>query len=126
GSDAAGRIREIAIQKLAAFEGGRLGDAVDGGENRVHLELIRGDLVGAETTAVGGLTDEALELGQQGADFVQATFGSSDHVTGKAGVADRRLNASLFLLQGLASDETCGVIGAGVDSQTCAEPLEAG
>ena len=34
--------------------------------------------------------DEALELGQQVADFVQATLGGADDVAGAAGVVDRR------------------------------------
>ena len=76
-----------------------LRNAVDGGQNRVHLQLIGADFIGAEPAGVGGLTDQTLKLGQQRADFVQATFGGSDNIAGKAGIVDRGLDAGLFLLK---------------------------
>jgi hypothetical protein len=80
----------------------------------------------AQTTGVGGLSDEALELGQQRADFAQTTFGGTDDVARAVGVVDRGRNAGLLGLEVFARDQACGVIGAGVDLQTGAQALQAG
>ncbi len=125
GGDAAGGVSEVAIQELTAFEGCGLRDAVDGGQDGVNLQLISGDLAGTESAGVGSLSDEALELSQKGADFVEAAFGSSDNIASEAGVVDGGLNSGLFLLQTEAGDQTGRVVGAGVDLQAGAEALQA-
>ena len=58
-------------------------------EDRVDLELVGRDFFRRQAAGVGRLADEALELGQQRADFGQATFGGADDVAGAAGVVDR-------------------------------------
>ena len=88
GGDAAGGVVEVAVQQLLALEAGRAGDAVDGAQDRVDLKLVGRDFVGAQAAGVGRLADQALELVQQVADFVQATFGGADDVAGAVGVVD--------------------------------------
>ncbi|MGD0541658.1 MAG: hypothetical protein ABSB33_09095 [Tepidisphaeraceae bacterium] len=72
------------------------------------------------------MSDQALELGQKRADFVQTTFGSSDNIASEAGVVDGGLNARLLLLQSQTRDQTGRIIGTTVDLQTRAEPFKAG
>lgn len=77
------------------------------------------------SAGVGGLADEALQLGQQGADFVQAAFRGAQHVAGAAGVVDGLGDPRLFGAEVFAGDQAGGIVGAGVDLQTGAEPLQA-
>ena len=82
GAGVAERVTQAAVQQVLALEARGVGDAVDGVQDRVNLELISADFVGAEPAGVGRLVDQALKLGQQVADFVQAAFGGSDDVVG--------------------------------------------
>ena len=78
-----------------------------------------------EAAGVGRLVHQAAELGQQVADFVETTFGGADDVGRAVGVVDGGGDAGLFGLEGFAGDEACGVVGAAVDLQAGAEPLQA-
>src|SRR5581483_2427822 len=78
-----------------------------------------------QAAAVGGLTDQALELNEQRADFVQAAFGRAHNVAGAVGVVDRGADAGLLRLQILAGDQACRIIRTTVDLQTRAEAFEA-
>src|SRR6185437_14937145 len=75
---------------------------------------------------VGRLIDQALELVQQVADFVQTAFRGANDVGGAVGVVDGGGDAGLLGLERLAGDQACRVIGAGVDFQAGAQPLQAG
>ena len=56
---------EAAVQQLAALEGRGLGDAVDGFQRGVDLQLVGGDLLVAHGSAVGRLDHEAADVVQQ-------------------------------------------------------------
>src|SRR5690606_9592551 len=121
-----GRVAQLAVEQLLALEGHAAGQAVDGVENRVDLELVGLDFLLAEPAGVGGLVDQALELVEQAADLGQAAFGGGDDVAGALGVAHGGHDAGLLGAEVLAGDEAGGVVGAAVDLQTGREPLEAG
>src|SRR5690606_23593196 len=77
-ADTAGRVVIAAVQELHALERRALGDAVDGVQDGVHLELVGLNFFRAQTAGVGRLVHQALQLGQQRADFVQTTLGGAD------------------------------------------------
>ena len=116
---------QVTIEKVSAFEGGAVGNAVDRIKDRVNLKLVCRNLAGSQTAGVGGLADEALNLGQQVADFAQTAFGGADDDSGLAGVVDRRGQAGILLIEALDGDQTGGVIRAAVDLQTSAQSFEA-
>src|SRR5439155_19746196 len=122
--DSAGRVREVAVQQLDALEAGRLAQPVDRLQDRVNLKLIGIRFFLGQPAGVRRLVDQALQLGQQVADFAEATFGRANDVIGAACVVDRLRNPSLFGLEIFGGDETGGVVRAGVDSQTGAQSLE--
>ena len=49
GAHAAGRVGKVAVQQLPAFKRGSGRNPVDGGQNRVHLQLIGGNITGTHT-----------------------------------------------------------------------------
>jgi hypothetical protein len=122
---AAGGVRQVAVEQLGPLEVGRIGDAVDGTQDRVDLELVCSHLRAGQPAGVGGLPDQALELGQQVADFAQAAVGGPDDVAGEPGIADGSLKAGRFGLEALGSDEARRIVGTRVDPQTGAQTLEA-
>jgi hypothetical protein len=101
-----------------------LGDAVDRLEDRVDLELVGFLLLRGEAGAAGGGGEQALELGEQAGDFLQAAFGDVHDLVGAVGVADRGVDGLDLGAQVLAGDQAGGVVLAAVDAEARAQTLK--
>jgi hypothetical protein len=77
---------EVAVEELDALEAGGAGDAVDGLQDRVDLELVGLPSSSGEAGLAGGGGDQALELGEQAGDLLQAALGDVDDLVGALGV----------------------------------------
>ena len=124
GVDAVGDEVEASVEESSSLELGDLGDAVDGLERRIDLQLVGRDLFGTHGPGIGGLGDESADVVQQGTDLSEGTIGRGDHLVGTFAVGDRPFDPDDVAAEDFAGDESGGVILPGVDSQTGAQSGE--
>jgi general stress protein YciG len=87
-----GRVGQVAVEQFAALELGRVGDAVDGGEDQVDFLLVGDALVVTDAGFVARAVDQVLEVGQQGGDLAQPGLGNRDDVDSAGHVGLRGLH----------------------------------
>ena len=69
---------EVAVEQLLALERRGVGDPVDGLQDRVDLQLVRGLLLGGDAGFIRGRGDERLQFDQKVRDLLKAAFGDDD------------------------------------------------
>src|SRR5262249_45970881 len=88
------------------------------------LELVSGDLLGAEGAAVGRLGGQAADVVEQVAHLAQGAVGGGDDLVGPLRIGDGRVDAGDVAAKAFAGDQTGRVVLTGVNAETRAQALQ--